>query len=236
MELLKHTIFINLEERTDRLAHIKDEFQKLGIEGERMNAVKLASGAIGCTMSHIKCLELAKKRNLPYVFICEDDITFLDIETFKKSIQEFKESRYSKKWDVLIISGNNCPLYKKLSDSFIQVYNCQTTTGYIVNNHYYDTLLANFKEGVKLLLQNPENKREYAIDIYWKRLQASDNWYMIIPPTVIQYNNYSDVEQKNVNYANMMLDLDKEWLFKQNMNQPMPQPMFGQLKVFPKNK
>ena len=79
MDLLKYTLFINLQERTDRLAHVQNELQKLGIEGERMNAIKLASGAIGCTMSHIKCIEFAKKRNLPHVFICEDDITFLDI-------------------------------------------------------------------------------------------------------------------------------------------------------------
>lgn len=234
MDLLKHTLFINLEERTDRLAHVQQELQKLGIEGERINAVKLASGAIGCTMSHIKCLELAKKRNLPHVFICEDDITFLDVEVFKNSIQNFKESPHSKKWDVIIVSGNNCPLYKKCSDSYIQVFNCQTTTGYIVNNHYYDTLLANFKEGVKKLLKNPENKREYAIDMYWKILQSQDIWYMIIPATVIQYNNYSDVENKHVNYSNLMLDIDKEWLFNRNVSQPMPQPLFQPLKVYPK--
>ena len=63
MELLKNTLFINLEHRKDRLIHVTNELKKLGVNSERFNAVKTAVGAIGCTMSHIKCLEIAKERN-----------------------------------------------------------------------------------------------------------------------------------------------------------------------------
>ena len=72
-----------MEQREDRLKHAKEEFKKMGINAQRFNAVKLASGAVGYTMSHIKCLELAKERNYDQVFIYEDDITF--DRTFKKS-------------------------------------------------------------------------------------------------------------------------------------------------------
>ena len=41
-----------------------------------------------------------------------------------------------------------------------------------------------------------------------------DYFYLITPLTVIQYDNYSDIEQKQVNYTNLMLDLDKEWITK----------------------
>ena len=68
MELFKHTLFINLEARKDRLEHAEKEFKKMNIIAERFNAVKLASGAVGCTMSHIKCLELAKQRNYDQVW------------------------------------------------------------------------------------------------------------------------------------------------------------------------
>ena len=83
MDLFKHTLFINLAHRTDRLEHVKSELQKMNIVGERVNAVKMNDGAVGCTMSHIKCLETAKERNWDHVFICEDDILFLDVSTFK---------------------------------------------------------------------------------------------------------------------------------------------------------
>ena len=38
---------------------------------------------------------------------------------------------------------------------------------------------------------------------------------MIIPPTVIQYENYSDIEEKQTDYKYLMLDMDKEWYFAQ---------------------
>ena len=41
---------------------------------------------------------------------------------------------------------------------------------------------------------------------------------MIIPTSVVQYNDYSDIEEKVVDYQMLMLDIDKEWLFKKNKN------------------
>ena len=83
----------------------------------------------------------------------------------------------------------------------------------------YDVLLDNFKTGLNLLLKNPQNKREYAIDIYWKKLQMQYFWYIITPLTTIQYENYSDVEQQNVDYSHLMLDMEKEWFMKQQWAQ-----------------
>jgi hypothetical protein len=64
-------------------------------------------------------------------------------------------------------------------------------------------------------MRNPRDKRQFAIDIYWKRLQATHQWYMIVPPTVIQREGFSDVESRQTNYAGLMLDMQKEWLFRQ---------------------
>ena len=62
MDLFKNTLFINLEQRPDRLEHAQAEFKKMRIDAERVNAVKTKMGAVGCTLSHIRCLELAKQR------------------------------------------------------------------------------------------------------------------------------------------------------------------------------
>lgn len=216
MELLKNTLFINLENRTDRLEHVNIELSKLGIKGERVNAVKTSLGAIGCTLSHVKCLELAKQRNYEYVFICEDDITFLDPKILLTNLKSFYEDEKIN-WDMLIIGGNNVPPYQKINDFCVRVFYCQTTTGYIVKKSYYDTLIKNFKESATLLMKTPteEGKKKYALDIYWKRLQIQDFWFMIIPPTVTQYENYSDIECRNTDYTHLMLDMDKEWYFSQ---------------------
>jgi GR25 family glycosyltransferase involved in LPS biosynthesis len=214
MDLFKNTLFINLEQRPDRLEHALAEFKKMRINAERVNAVKTKMGAVGCTLSHIRCLELAKQRDYDYVFICEDDITFLQPFVLKKHLEIFA-SHGDLPWDVCIIGGNNVPPYEQVNDFFVRVYNCQTTTGYIVKKHYYETLIANFKESAKNLMRDPTNKQTYALDMYWKRLQQQDKWFMITPPTVTQYENYSDIEERNVNYDYLMLDMNKKWLFQQ---------------------
>jgi GR25 family glycosyltransferase involved in LPS biosynthesis len=206
-------LFINLESRTDRLEHVTQELEKIGVKGERVNAIKTKVGSVGCTMSHIRCLEIAKQRDYEYVFICEDDITFLNPELFKENLQKFYENDEIM-WDLLIISGNNVPPYVVVNDYCTRVLYCQTTTGYVVKKHYYDTLLENFKKGVQQLIREPQNHQKYAIDMYWKELQKQDFWYIITPLTVIQQPGYSDVENKNVDYTNLMLDFEKKWLYR----------------------
>lgn len=217
MELLKHTLFINLESRKDRLEHVQKEFEKLGIEGERINAKKMANGALGCTFSHILCLQTAKERNYEHVFICEDDITFLNPELFKENLEKFQKN-CDFIWNMIVVGGNNVPPYQKLSDYHIRIFQCQTTTGYIVHKNYYDTLISNFKESATNLMKT-NNKKQFALDIYWKRLQMQDYWFMIIPATVSQYESYSDIEEQVVNYDGLMLDLDKEWLVEKMKQQ-----------------
>ena len=48
-------------------------------------------------------------------------------------------------WDVLIIGGNNVPPYKQYYEYCARVFNCQTTTGYIVKEEFYDVMIDNFK-------------------------------------------------------------------------------------------
>jgi GR25 family glycosyltransferase involved in LPS biosynthesis len=215
--LFENTHFINLEHRLDRLVHVKKELAKINVSGSRFNAIKLAEGAVGCSMSHLKCLEQARQNGSPYVFICEDDIQFLDPALFLKNLETFCET-VKNEWDVLIISGNICPPFQPIGDFCVRLTNCQCCTGYIVQQHYYDTLIANFREGITKLLSDPTNKREFAVDMYWKRLQPKDRWYMIVPPTVVQVEGFSDIEKRETNYKYLMTDMNKEWLFRPRHN------------------
>lgn len=209
---IKHALYINLETRPDRKEHVESELKKIGIKAERFNAIKLANGALGCSMSHLKCLERAKKEGWPHILIIEDDIKFLKHQIFKKQLNKFLE-RY-KDFDVLMIAGNVVPPAEKL-DCCAKITNCQTTTSYLVLSHYYDTLIKNYKEGIQLLLKYPEHKKIFAIDKYWFQIQETGKWYIITPLTVIQKEDYSDIEEKNTNYENLMTDIEKEWYISQ---------------------
>ena len=210
---IKHVFYINLAQRPDRKQHVEEQLNLIGIQTPtRFNAIKLANGALGCSMSHLKCLEIAKQNDWPHLLIVEDDIKFLQPELFKSQLSKFLSKHTC--WDTILIAGNNMPPFRPIDDTCVKVTRCQTTTGYLVKNHYFDTLIANFREGIKKLMGSPDKHTLYAIDKYWFSLQEKDKWYLIIPLSVTQREDYSDIEKRPTNYAPVMLDIDKIALMK----------------------
>jgi GR25 family glycosyltransferase involved in LPS biosynthesis len=215
---IKHALYINLESRADRRAHVEAQLASLmpQLVAERFNAIKHAtSGAIGCSMSHLRCIQLAKARGWDHVLICEDDVLFTDVPLFLTQLTTFMAT--VPRWDVVLLAGNNIPPYRVVNDACVQVGSCQTTTAYIVRAHYYDALIANYRAGINLLMRSPEQKFHYAIDRYWFELQRRDSWFLITPLSVVQREDYSDIEERVTNYGHLMLDLDKEQLMRRHM-------------------
>ena len=209
---IKNIFYINLEHRTDRKERVESELLKIGIRAQRFNAIKMENGAIGCSMSHLKLLEDAQKNKLEHILIIEDDIKFLEPELFKNQINNFFEL-HQNNWDVILLAGNNMPPYETIDDTCIKVSRCQTTTGYLVNGHYIKVLLQNIKMGLTHLINKPSEHSKFAIDKFWFILQSASKWYLITPPTVVQREDYSDIEKKVTNYEKHMQDLDKKEMF-----------------------
>jgi glycosyl transferase family 25 len=213
---IKNIFYINLEHRTDRKEHVEKELHNIGFKAaQRFNAIKMDNGAIGCSMSHLRILQDAQKNNLDHILIVEDDITFLDPELFKNQLNTFFET-HKNDWDVILLAGNNIPPYKIIDDTCIQVTRCQTTTGYLVNGRYIKTLLQNVKIGLTHLINKPAEHSKYAIDKYWFVLQQLYKWYLIVPLTVVQREDYSDIEKRVTNFEKHMLDLDKKQMIMKN--------------------
>ena len=134
---IKHAVYINLEHRTDRKVHVEGQLASIGINAPtRFNAIKLPNGAIGCSMSHLKCLQLAKEQGWPHLLLCEDDIEFLDPALFVNQLNGFLNNHEEDDtWDVLLIAGNNMPPYGLEDDYSVRIFQCQTTTGYLIKQH-----------------------------------------------------------------------------------------------------
>jgi len=212
--LLDHILYINLDIRTDRNEHVIEELNKLNPPPyaiERFPAIPHPlNGAIGCTMSHIRCLEIAKERGYPYVFICEDDLTFLDPLGLIEKIQRFWDHPPSQGWDVLLICSNILS-YRHFSNDAIQVHSCYAPTGYIIQQSYYDTLLENYRKGLSLFIEHPNEPHHYAVDVVWKELHSplDSRWFMLIPPTAIQYPNFSNIDNRYVDHRESLLNINK---------------------------
>jgi NADPH-dependent curcumin reductase CurA len=64
-------------------------------------------------------------------------------------------------------------------------------TGYIINDHYYDTLIAVFEDAIPKFEQTNHHWL-YAIDVAWKVLQRRDTWYCFSPRIGKQRPSFSD--------------------------------------------
>ena len=94
-------------------------------------------------------------------------------------------------FDVIVLNSN-CG--NKYDD---KTYKLKATTlagAYFVNQHYYTTLINNYKEGLNFLLRY-SNRHEYRIDQFWQRLQKSHNWFVIVPSLCNQKKDYSDIDK-----------------------------------------
>jgi len=185
----KYHFYINLEKRSNRNKHCLKQLQSIGIiNPNRFNAIENKIGLIGCAESHIKCIEIAKEREWPFVCIFEDDVLFLNNTHINEKIHKYINYDY----DVLYIGAwlrNN--KYINIFDDLIKVnYTC-CLHAYIVKKHYYDVILKNLKEGLSLKKKNPKNYY-YNNDEYIKQLQERDNWLCLSPIMATQINGYSD--------------------------------------------
>ena len=202
--MLENIYYINLDTREDRKKHIENELKKMKWNNyQRFNAIKHKDPRIGCTTSHLEILKKAKKENLDYVVVLEDDIQFTKPQLFNLMLKTFLKKNIN--YDVLLIAGNIRKV--KQYDSFIyQSFFSYTTTGYLVKSHYYDTLIENIEQSRNNLLLHPDMSRQYAVDVYWNKLQEKDKWFIFIPRTNTQLASYSDIEKQHKNYNNVMLD------------------------------
>lgn len=208
LQPIEHCFYINLEERTDRRERVEAQMRFLGIPTERFPAIRTENGRIGCSTSHLGALRLAKERDYDHVLIVEDDILFLKPQFFVSRLNAYLE-RHANDFDVLLLCGNNFPPFSPIDDTCIKVNRCRAATGYLVKKHYYDTLIANFEEGLRGLIAKPHLPHLYCIDMHWSALQQRDKWHLLIPLSVIQRPGYSDIERENVDYTLTMLDASK---------------------------
>ena len=88
-------LYINLDRRTDRKEHMENNILK-GYNYERISAVEHTEGILGCTLSHIKCLERMIERDLDYCVILEDKLK--DKSPNKQDDVKIDFDKASKEW------------------------------------------------------------------------------------------------------------------------------------------
>ena len=190
---IEKVVYINLEERRDRREEIEKQLSVFPSEKViRFNAIKHRNGALGASKSHIAVVELAIQNNWKNVLIVEDDMVWNKFDTG----YPIYEKLVSQPFDVLCL-GSACVQYN--SQTYKAKY-VSTATAYLVNQHYYQTLLETFKDGLEKFTNDETKHALYALDRIWMKLIERDNWFVVQPTMCIQKPGYSNIENKFVNY------------------------------------
>ncbi len=212
-------VYINLDSRTDRKEQIKNELSP-HFSMHRMSAVKVlpqpgvqecwgnayCASQVGCQLSHMRALKYAQTIEAKSVLLFEDDFQWShDVNpTYVKRLLTSITKTYTN-WDVIALSLNILD-YKdtrpalQVHTSFstksrvIRIIEAQATHAYLIRASYIPEVYEAFKNCD--ILSSPL----IAIDVCWKQLQKTGNWYGFKPQLGTQRKGFSDIENMNVNY------------------------------------
>jgi hypothetical protein len=196
--------YINIDNRTDRKREFLSEMAKVGMPSEKIVRIPAVydkdRGALGCTKSHIKTLELFIKSQHKNCIIFEDDFDFENVDKVKSQFNDFFNSHII--FDVVMLSANLIRAETTNYNGLYKVIDAQTTSGYMLSKEFATILLENYKKGSYLLEisykenvgKTPKYEGKYAVDQYWKLLQPSHKWYIFNPKIGKQRKSYSDIE------------------------------------------
>jgi hypothetical protein len=185
--------YINLDKRQDRKEEIELELKNYELfdNSERIQAIETpGQGILGCTMSHLNAIKLAKERSYENILILEDDFQFtISKEEFENQLQTFFESKIT--YDVCMISYNIQHSKPTEYPILTKVLEAQTASGYIIHHTFYDKMIELYEWAIPLLDQTKAHW-VYANDQCWKRLQPNANWFCLTSRCGRQRPGYSD--------------------------------------------
>jgi hypothetical protein len=190
-----HSIYINLDRRGDRRSEFEQECEKMGLDVERFPAIAHPVPAIGCGLSHLAVLKLARERGYESVCVFEDDFEFLVGRSELDTVLSALPANY----DVAMLGWyifDSIPY----DETFNKVLDATTGSAYIVHSRFYDTLIQNYEEASALFQQNPRDPHLYLNDQYWRRLQPAANWFHTRTRVGRQRTSYSDLTGTHVAY------------------------------------
>jgi hypothetical protein len=179
-------LVINLEERKDRWVSIQNAFQDWHVPLERVEAVRMKPGWKGCTLSHKKCIQIAKDRKYPWVLILEDDC--LPEPDCRQRFQALLPSLWARRSEWDIFNGGISYLWEARviqEEPPLLKASGWATQFILIHEGSYDHLLDAVDDSVK-------------IDVYYTDHERT---YCTVPHLAIQTPGVSDITDNETDYV-----------------------------------
>jgi GR25 family glycosyltransferase involved in LPS biosynthesis len=142
---------INLDINPERMKNYINKHFSKDFNIIRIEAIQKNPGYQGCFLSHQKCIQIAKEKNLPYIIVLEDDTIPFD-NNFKERfliIKEFLDNNNN--WDIFLGNGylgkqtiGDLKIYETFNfknEKFYLINRSKSTNFIIYNKSSYDYFL-----------------------------------------------------------------------------------------------
>lgn len=207
MNTIDNILCINLESRKDRWSECVEQFKKLNIENlvQRYPSVLNKIGILGCTMSHVNCIKIAKEKKYKNVLILEDDVVFNTDIFYDVLIKTFNQlDSNNLKYDMVYLGGNLRGHDNKLIDkNLAKIVFAKTTHAYIINSTIYEYIIDTYSkiDWNDEYLWSQQNPNRMNIDVWYiNNIQKLGNTYGTYPAIADQRPSYSDLLKQQCDY------------------------------------
>lgn len=194
---------INLDDRPQRMIQAQAEFDRLGLEVIRMQAMKgnphgavskLLPNEIGCKQSHMNCIVAAARREWESVLIFEDDVVFAGNanKLFAQYMADMPDD-----WAMIYLGGNHWgwnlgerdkPQLERVAENVYRTRNTLTTHAYAIRWMVWGYALEEMM------------RHDVAVDVVYGYIQKEYPCYAIRPNLAWQRDGWSDINNKKCNY------------------------------------
>ena len=201
---------INLKKRSDRWEEIQKKFNSSSIELERIDAIEDSDGHLGCGLSFLKVIKIAKDNNLKSVLIFEDDNTPLENFDNRWKIAKKWLDDNTDKWEIFNGGArfphwdqytNNTKNSEFSADTKIVVKLDENvnlfSSNRIISNNWIYINNANNQTYDKIL--NWDKKAKTYIDQYFGSSEYFKTLF-IIPILALQGDTYSNTQNSKTDY------------------------------------
>ncbi len=195
MKGIDRVYYINLERRSDRRQHIESEIARVGLTGERVDAIWDRNGALGCMQSHSKALAAFLASDAETALILEDDFTFVGSAAEIERLFSVAFEVMPADWDGLVLAYNPTAFSfcEGPAPFLVRLLGGQTTSGYLVRRSAAAELKSLWDDAaMKMWVEGL--RHELCADICWQRLHREGKWYAFVPSMGYQYANHSDIQ------------------------------------------
>ena len=182
-------LFINLDNRKDRLEAITKQLKNQGVNMEKVHRIIAhytpGNGHLGCSKSHRDAVQYALNNNFENIIILEDDFKFnTSPEETKNLFNKLFNEVDKMDWDVIMLDQRE-GIIEKTKYSFLnKITNAIGGFGYIINKKYYQILIDTFQKSVDNMSIEKTSEigsEKWSLDQVWKVNQKNDKWLVFDP-------------------------------------------------------